>query len=137
MAGHAHDSTGAVAHQHIISDPDRNLLAIDGIGDVAACKDARLLLLRAHALDLGHMQRLFHVSVDFGLVFRCGDLLDQWVLWGQHKERDPVDRVRARSEDGNLFTLPIDLRVEANLRPFAAPNPIALHGYSLFRPLDL
>src|SRR5260370_329745 len=75
VAGHAHDSTGAVAHQHIISDPDRNLLAIDGICDVAASKDARLLLLRAHALALAHMQLLLHLIVAFGLAFRSAALL--------------------------------------------------------------
>src|SRR6266849_10607344 len=137
MAGHTHDGTRAVAHQYIISDPNRNLLAVEGIGDIAACKDACLLLLRAHTLDLGHMPCLVHVGLDFGFVFRRRDLLDPGMLGRQHEERDSEDSIRARGEDGDLFPLSIDLGEETNLCPFAATDPVALHGHCLIRPLDL
>src|SRR5947208_6219328 len=137
MSWDTHDGPGAVAHQHIVGNPDRNLFAVDRIGDVAPGKDTGLLLFRAHALDLGHMSCLVYVGIDLGLVFRRGDLLDPWMFRGQYKECHAVDCVRPRGEDRDLFTLAIDLREEANLSPFAAPDPVALHGHGLFRPVDL
>ena len=47
------------------------------------------------------MTRLVHVRIDFGLVFRCCDLLDQWMFGSQNKERDTIDSVRAGCEDGD------------------------------------
>src|SRR3989440_5333496 len=136
MRRNAHNRARTVAHQHVIGDPDGNLLAIDGISDVAAGKDARLLLLRTHALDLAHMPRLVNIGVNFGTVLGRGDLLDPGMFGGQHEERHAIDGVRARGEDGNLFPLAIDLCEETNLCALAAPNPVALHGYGLFGPLD-
>src|SRR6266566_5602217 len=137
MSRNTHDRAGAIAHQHIIGDPDRDLFTVDGIGDVATCKDAGLLLLSAHAFDFCHMPRLIHVSLDFFLVFGGRDLLNPGMLGSQHKERNTIDSVRARCEDGNLFTLPINLGEETNLCSFTAPNPVTLHSHCLFGPLDL
>src|SRR5579884_681821 len=137
VGGNAHDRARAVAHQHVVGDPDGNLLAADRVGDVAAGEDARLLLLRTHALDLGHAPRLLHVSLDGGALFGRGDLLDQRMFGGQYEEGRAVNCVRACGEDRNLLAPALDLGVEANLRALAAPDPVALHGDRLFRPLDL
>ena len=46
-----HDRACAMLHQHVVGDPDRDLLAVDGVDRVAAGEDAVLLLLLA--LDRG------------------------------------------------------------------------------------
>src|SRR6266487_641685 len=136
MRGNAHDRARTIAHQHVVGDPDRDLFAADGIGDVTAGEDAGLLFFCAHALDFGHMPRMVNIGVDFGFVFGCGDLLDPRVLRSQHEEGGAIDRVRAGGKDGNFFTLASDFSEETDLRPFAAPDPVALHGDGLFGPLD-
>ena len=53
MCRHCHNGTGTVAHQHVIRDPDRDLLAIDGI-DRAKSVDlhARLILGKLRTLKV-------------------------------------------------------------------------------------
>src|SRR5579875_297867 len=81
MRRNAHDRARTIAHQHVIGDPYWNLFATDRISDIAAREDARLLLFRAHTLDLGHVPRLVHVGIDLGLMFGRGDLFDHRMLW--------------------------------------------------------
>src|SRR5204862_491620 len=75
VRGDAHDRARTIAHQYVVCYPDRDLLAVHGIGDVAAGKDARLLLFRAQAFDLGLVPRSVNVGLDLGPVFGRGDLL--------------------------------------------------------------
>ena len=42
---HGHDRAGAVVHQHVVGDPDRQPLAVDRVGHVVAGEDAGLRLL--------------------------------------------------------------------------------------------
>ena len=77
------------------------------------------------------------IGVDFGLLFRRGDLLDPGMFRSQHKEGHAIDGVGARGEDRDLFALAVDLGGEANLRAFAAPDPVALHGDGLFGPVEI
>src|SRR6266567_2913194 len=79
---------------------------------------------------------MIYIGVDFSFVFGRGDLLDPRVFGGQHEEGGAIDRVRAGGKDGNFFTLASDFSEETDLRPFAAPDPVALHGDGLFGPLD-
>ena len=38
VRGHGHDRAGAVLHQHVVGDPDRDRLAVDGIDHVRPVK---------------------------------------------------------------------------------------------------
>ena len=50
VRGHGHDRAGAVLHQHVVGDEDRDLLAVDGVGDGAAEGDPGLLALLGGAV---------------------------------------------------------------------------------------
>ena len=58
VRGHGHDRAGAVAHHHVIGDPDRNLLVVDRIDGVAAGEDAGLFLLQLRAFQFALAARL-------------------------------------------------------------------------------
>ena len=49
VRGHGHDRAGAVVHQHVVGDPDRDPLVVHGVDGVEAGEDARLLLARERA----------------------------------------------------------------------------------------
>ena len=50
---HGHDRAGAVRHQHVVGDPDRDARAVDRVDGVRAGEDAGLLALGRAALDIG------------------------------------------------------------------------------------
>ena len=52
VAGHGHDRAGAVAHQHVVGDPDRDRLAVDGIDRVGAGEHAGLVLGQVGAVEV-------------------------------------------------------------------------------------
>ena len=62
VGGHGHDRAGAVLHQHVVGDPDRDRLAVDRVDRVAAGEDA-VLLLRL-SLDGGPRRGVAHVVGD-------------------------------------------------------------------------
>ena len=53
MSRHAHDRAGAVAHQDVISDPDRNLFAVRRIDRERAGEHAGLFLGEVGAFEIG------------------------------------------------------------------------------------
>src|SRR6266700_8380010 len=70
MGRHTHDGTGTVAHQHIVGDPDWHFLSIDRVGYITTGKDASLVLLGTHAVDLGHAPRFIYIGLNLSFVFR-------------------------------------------------------------------
>ncbi len=64
---HGHDRARAVASQHIVGDPDRDLLAGGRIDGVSAGKDAGLFAyVLGDALAFGLGRRLRQVGIDGG-----------------------------------------------------------------------
>ncbi len=51
LARHGHDRTGAVTHEHVVSDVDRDTLAVDGVDCVGTSEDPGLAAFR-HPLHL-------------------------------------------------------------------------------------
>ena len=124
VRGHRHDRAGAVLHQDVVGDPDRDRLAVDRVDGVAAGEDA-VLLLRL-ALDRRARGRVAHVVGDGGLVLRARrQLRDQRVLRCQREERRAEERVRPRREDGQLLAAPVD--AERDARALRAADPVPLH----------
>ena len=73
MRGHGHDGAGAVAHEHIVADPDGDFLAVDGVdGADAVDLNAGLVLGKLGALEVALFGGLVAVSGDGGIV---GDLI--------------------------------------------------------------
>ncbi len=58
VARHRHDRAGAVVHQHVVRDPDRNARAVHGIDAVAAGEYAGLFLVDLLSIDDVALRRL-------------------------------------------------------------------------------
>ncbi len=99
-AGHGHDRAGAVLHQHVVGDEHRDLLAVDGVGDGAAERHARLRLVGVAALLVGLVERVVDVVAHRLLVVGAGrEAQHVGVLGRHHEERRPEQRVGPRRED--------------------------------------
>ena len=98
-----HDRAGAVLHQHVVGDPDRDRLAVDRIDGVVAGEDA-VLPLRL-PLDGRPRGSAPDVVGDLGLVLRpCRQLADQRVLGRASKNVAPNSA--GRVEDGQPSSVP-------------------------------
>ena len=58
--------------------------------------------------------------------------VDKLMLWGQHHVLGAEKRIRSSGKDLDL----IALSGEGDLRAAGTPNPIALHGLDLLRPIQ-
>ena len=130
-----HDGAGAVLHQHVVGDPDRQLLAADRIRHVEAGWNTGLLDRRRPLFaTLG--RRRACVIEHLAAVRRArGQLFDQRMLGRDHEERGPEERVRAGREDGDVDPELVD--AEGDLGAVGAADPVALHGHDPFRPVEL
>ncbi len=104
---HRHDGAGAVAHQHEVADPDRDLLPRERVRRVAAGEDAFLLDLalepRAAILRAQPPDRL---PLRGGVRLAGEESVDHRVLGGEDHERGAPDRVDARGEDADRRCCP-------------------------------
>ncbi len=132
VPGHGHDGAGAVAHQHVVGDPDRQLLTVDGVHGMPAGGHARLLPLLL-ALQIALARGLLAVGVHRRALCRDGDGVDQRVLGGQHHVGGAEQRVRPSGEDAQAAARAIEREVD--LGPDRAADPIALHLERARRPV--
>ncbi len=132
---HRHDRAGAVVHQHVVGDPDRDLRVVHRVRRVEPGEDAGLLLCRSTlltALDGGSGDV---VAQRVGLGRALEQLLDERVLRSEHEERRAVERVGTRREDGDVLVELGD--PELDLGALRAADPVALHRLDAVGPLDL
>ena len=99
VAGHGHDGAGAVLHQDVVGDPDRNGLAGSGVDGVAAGEDTGLLPLAHLAGDQVLGRHHFPVGVHLGPVVGGGEGVDQGMFGCQDHEGGAEDGVGAGCED--------------------------------------
>ena len=64
VRGHRHDRAGAVAHEHVVGDEDRDVPAVGGVLGERAGEDAGLLLALGLALELRLLRRELAVRRD-------------------------------------------------------------------------
>ncbi len=119
-----HHGAGAVVHQHEVGDPDRDLATIQRMNGVEAGGHA--LLLHGGELGFGHLGvlALFDKGGQLRIVF--GSLQGQRVAGGDAHVSHAHEGVRTGGVDLKVLILPID--GEADVDPFGAANPVALHG---------
>ena len=135
VARHAHDGAGAVAHQHVIGDPDRDFFSVDRIDGVSAGENAGLGARDIQAVDLRLALRLADVGLHFAAPLRGGDARHQRVFRGQHDEGGAEQGVRPGGEDTDaLFAAG---HGEIDLGPLAAADPVALHLLHPLGPVEL
>ena len=129
-----HDRTGTVTGQHVIADIDRNLLAVERVDGIAACK------LSAHAFGIGHtlpLRTFFCFGQVFlygGFVFGSRQFLHQFMLGSQHHERDAEDGIGTRRKNFQLSVQ--SFQAEKHLGSFAPADPVALYLFERFTPLQ-
>ena len=128
VCGHGHDCAGAVLHQHVVGDPDRDPLAVDGVDRVLAREDTVLLL--PLPLDGGAASRVTHV---LPYLLGIGEGCDERVLRREHEEGGSEERVGPGREDGQILARPLD--GEDDARALGAADPVALHRQHPLRPL--
>ena len=131
---HRHDGAGAVAHEHVVADPDGDRRVVHRVHGVGAGEDAGLLLLGAQALDLALAARLVLVG-DHGVALPGHrELVDQRVLRRQHHVGGAEQRVGARREHREHVVAA--LQAEVDLGALAATDPVGLHELDLLGPVD-
>ena len=133
-AGNGHDSAGAIVGHNVVGNPHGDLLAVDGVHDIAARKGAMLF---EGALGTLNGRDVLGVLDDLGdglLVLRALDeLIQTSVLGSQDKEGDAKERVGTRGEDGDLALVALDglailvAQGKVDLGALGAANPIGLH----------
>ncbi len=104
VRGDGHDGAGAVAHHHVIGDPDRNLLVVNGVDRIAAGEHARLFLFQGGAFQLALARGFSAIGIDRRALCWCGDLVHQRVLGREHHVRCAEERVGARGEHADYFS---------------------------------
>ena len=132
-ARHRHDRAGAVAHQDVVGDPDRDLLAVDRIGGVRTGEHAGLLA---------------------GLVLAFEVLLAGRPVSGSRRRRRPGRRsvrvsTKGCSGDSTMNDAPNSVsgrvvntvmspaaRGEVDLGAVAASDPVALHRLDRVGPVE-
>src|SRR5208282_220485 len=135
LAGRAHDCAGAVAHQDVVGDPNRDVSIGKDVVRVGAGEDAGFFLDRGHPLDFSLAARVGDISFDHRALRGGSYFGDERMLRCEHHERYAEDGVGARGEKADFFTGVSGDR-EGKFRAFAAPDPVALHQLDRFGPVD-
>ncbi len=135
---HAHHRAVAVAHQHVVADPDLDALAGQRVRHVQTGRHA--LLLHRRDVGLDHAAPATFVDERGELRVRLRRLLRQRMLGGHRRERHAHDRVRARRENvhaavaDQLAIVAADIVREREAHALALADPVRLHRLHAFGP---
>ena len=135
MSGHGHDGALAVAHQHIVGDPERQLGPIGRIDRVTAGEHAGLAAGAVGAFALALAGARFDIGHHRGAPVGGGDLRYQRMLGSEHAVGRSPQRVGSRGEDQQRFIGAID--GECDFGSLRAADPVALHRLDAVRPVEL
>ena len=136
MSRDSHDRPVSVLHQHIIGDPDGDLLVVGGVDRLRARIDPSLLTLRASLLALDQIGREggLYIGIDLGLVLGGRDLGDEWVLRSQDHESGAEERVGAGGEHLQLLRVTDDR--ELDVGALGTADPVPLQSLRRIGPVD-
>jgi hypothetical protein len=127
-----HHGAVAVAHQHVVADPDLDLFAGQRVRD----EDAGRHPLLFHRRDVGLGDAALLAFLDeggkLGIVLRR--VGGQRVFGGDGDEGDAHDRVGARGEHPQLVGLAVEFVREGEAHALALADPVLLHQLDLLRP---
>ena len=135
MAGHAHDRAGAVSHQHIIRDPDWDLLVVDRVDRVGADENPGLFLGEISPFEIGFGGDLFPIRSDFRTPILGRQPIDERMLGGEHHVIRSVDCVVSRGENADALVDPGNR--EFDFRAFAPPDPVSLEKLDSCGPIEV
>ena len=131
-----HNRSGAVAHEHIVGDPDGHALAVHGIDRVSTAEHARFVLGQIGPLEIALASGFFPVASEVGLLFRRSECVRERVLWGQHHVGAAEQRVWAGRENLQRAERRV-LQLEQDFRAFAPADPRLLHPFGGVGPVDI
>ena len=134
MRRHRHDGPRAIARQHVVRDPDGNLLGVDRIDGIRAREHAGFLLREFRAFEIGFAGGEFLIILHRRFLFRRGDLRHQLVLRRKHHVGRAEQRVWPRGEHADGFARTGHRKI--HFRALAAPDPIPLHLLERIAPVD-
>ncbi len=133
MSRHRHNGTGSVAHQHVVRDPDRDVLPGSRVDGITTCENTGFLARDGLALNIRLTFGLLLVGTDLVQLSRCRDLFHQRVLGGQHHEGHTPERVGAGGEDLDRVAR---FGFEGDGGALRLPNPLLLQGLDELRPVE-
>ena len=135
VAGHGHDRAGAVVHQHVVGHPDRDLLAVDRVDDVAAGEDAGLA---GRSSPRSAAEARAAAAAYSRTAASSGRPSHQVPTSGCSGAR--TKKVAPKSVSGRVVKTGISCRAvlgaEDHPRALGAADPVALHGEHALGPVD-
>ena len=142
MRWNAHDGARAVVHEDVVRHPDGDFFSVEWIDGVAPGCNAVLLDFPDVSVFFGLAllgDKLIDLDAQIGI--RRGKIVNDGVLRRELNGGCAIDRIDARSENGNCSPGWTKARVrlsvvefEIDESTFAPPNPVALHGAHFLRP---
>ncbi len=133
VSGHAHDSAGAVVGQHVVSDPDRQLLSREWIDHTGADGDTPLGSVVAGAFQVAESCDLLLKATHGIRVISIEELIHQRMFRSQHHVTGSGQRVRPGGEhrEGGGW---ISGDRKGDLGPLRSADPVGLHGADTLGP---
>ena len=135
MGRNSHNRTGSVADQYIIGDPNRYFFVIYRIYCVAASENAGLFLLQFCSFQIAFLCRLSNIFLHFRFMLGCGYFFDQGMFRCQHHICCAKQCIRSCCKD-RYFKAWLIRQREFNFRPLGTSDPITLHFFGTFRPVQ-
>ena len=129
---HGHHRAFAVAHQHVIADPDGELLARQRVRDVQPRRHAFLFDLRQLGFHGRAALAFLDEGGDFLVLRRCPS--GNRMLGGDGAERRAHQRIGARREDPEDPFLAFQRVLETDAYALGAADPVFLHQLHLLGP---
>src|SRR5438876_9488095 len=109
MCRHPPNRAGAITEQHIISDPDRDLLFVRWINRVGAGKNAGLFLRKLRSFKIALACGLLAIFAYCGPLLFGHDAIDELMLRRDHQERPAITRVRPGGKLAYFLYVLVDL----------------------------
>ena len=98
-ARHSHNRACAIAGQHVLANPNRNLFSIKGIDSIRPRECSRNLLHFGHPLYFRATLHILQIFVNFFALLSGSNLLHQVMFRCQHNEVNPKNGIGASGEN--------------------------------------
>ena len=136
MRGDSHDRACTVGHQDVIRDPDRDFFIVDRIDGICASENSCLLRL-CGPINITFALHLLDVCLDLCRLLVGCQFAYQRMLRGHDHVCRAEQRVRTSCENvqGMLGAIGRD-RGEVDLSAFGPADPVGLHRFDFFRPIE-
>ena len=138
VSGHAHDGAITIAHQHVVTDPDRNVLSGQRVRD--GQPSVKTLFFARCKLGFGRAALLAFFNECRDIRIGCGCMHGQRMLRCDGAKRDAHDGVDACGEDIHATILDElgicipDVMSKRKPDTFAFADPVFLHRSHAFGP---